>query len=553
MSALHLDLTLVVTAVVVGTAVGGAACAEPTHPVLAAAGGDFGPGIAIPIDRVGGLSSARVVVKMTPGCSISSDADGIVVTAAGSDLPLEELLGDAARDGGGVVSAGRLFEPSEFARPMLAAAIGLDRYYVLRLDAGADIGSVGARLSLRGDLFERVDGDSIGELHGRARGGAWPNDPYFPEQWALENTGQESCEGGAGGRPGADIAALDAWALYLGQQPVTVAVIDGGVNEHADLVGRLVPGQNFADGGANDTGHMNNNHGTFVAGIVSAVPHNGIGIAGVSWDARIMPVRVFNDWQIGFETEVSNGLVWASDAGADIMSMSFGFGQSAGTGLLHDAVMYAHASGALLVASTGNIATQGVRFPAKFDEVMAVGATDSRDQIWNNSTTGPEVSIVAPGVGVISLMDVPSAPDTVDCGDGTSWAVGYVSGAATLIWGRHPSLSADAVRAVLELTSADLGEPGRDEVYGWGRVDAGAALEFLDGNNGVPLRRPTCQADLTGDGDVDISDLLLFLQWFAEGDPRADLSPPFGVLDFADVIAYLARFASGCGMPPLPG
>ncbi len=539
MSAARFAITVVVSAVAVS--VPGA----PIYAELAAPPSVVGEFSGVG-DRFGGYSTSRLIVKVREGISLSV-VDGVMrVEGDAGHVRFASRVGGAETSG--VLVARPVFNIGVLARPALAERIGLDRYYVLETAAGVDVVGLAGGLAANGAVFERVDADAVGGLQvdGTLNGGApWPNDPSFPDQWGLHNTGQiTACT--SPGLPGADISAVGAWGIAFGSSLVTVAVLDGGVNEHADLVGRLVRGRNFADGDPDATGHMNNNHGTYVAGIAAAIQNNGIAIAGVSPNARIMPVRVFNDWGIGFEAEVSSGLVWAADNGADIINMSLGFGPSASTGLLHDAVIYAYESGALLVASSGNVMTQDVLYPAAFDEVIAVGATNNTDTIWMNSTTGPELSLVAPGVGVVSLMDTPGAPDTTVCDHGTSASAPFVSGSAALVMSRYPELSGDVVRTILEVTADDLGDPGVDDVYGWGRVNAERALAYLANSGGVPIRRPVCLADLNGDGLIDINDLLLYLQMFADGAPGADLAPPYGVIDFADIMAYLARFASGC-------
>ncbi|MEZ6242950.1 MAG: S8 family serine peptidase [Phycisphaerales bacterium] len=495
-----------------------------------------------------------MIVKVREGVSIWLDAGGVRAARAGvafapSVSEASNTIGEATHRFD-VRAVRPVFESGKFARPALAARIGLDRYYVIEIGAGHDVESFAYAVGQFGQFFERVDPDRVGESLSRGKEdneAPWPSDPFFGDQWGLQNTGQTTMCSTHAGLPGADISAVPAWALYLGNQSIVIAVIDGGVNEHRDLVGRLVPGQNFAGGPPDATGHMNNNHGTFIAGIAAAIPNNGIAIAGVSWDARIMPIRVFNDFQIGFEAQVSDGIVWAADHGADILNMSLGFGSNGNaTSLLHDAVIYAHDSGALLVASTGNVVTQTVRYPAAFPEVIGVGATNNQDEIWSNSTQGPEVSVVAPGGGIVSLLDTPSSPDSVMCDTGTSAAAAFVSGVGALVWARYPQLTNDAVQAIIEATADDLGEPGKDDVFGWGRVNAEAALAFFTGG-GVPVQRPTCVGDLNGDHMINISDLLLYLQLFNDGAPGADLAPPHGVFDFADILAYLLRFVGGCG------
>ncbi len=164
---------------------------------------------------------------------------------------------------------------------------------------------------------------------------ATPNDPYYaPRQWNLRRIGLE-----------------DAWETTTGAAAVIVAVLDTGADlTHPDLAARLVPGYDFAFGDsipADDHGH-----GTHVAGIVGAASDNGIGVAGVAWGSRIMPVKVFDESGTGTDTGVALGIRWAADHGARIINISGG--TSAAGLVVRDAVAYAADRGCLVIAAAGN-------------------------------------------------------------------------------------------------------------------------------------------------------------------------------------------------------
>ena len=500
-------------------------------------------------DEVANEQGGRLLLRLRAGVSIHYGADSRA-----------ELIGPEAPNGtrerlvleGFPASCVRpIFDINAISDPELAREIGLDRYYVVEpADPEQRVEFDFSGVTGLEELVEYFQVDIRRTVHwsdAEPNGPQMVNDPDFAQQWGLRNTGQEIA--GDEGRPGADIGAFFAWMLAGETEGITVAVLDAGVSpSHPDLAGQLVDGRNFSDGPADAWGHGFNDHGTRVSGVISAVHDNGLGIAGVSRGARIMSVRVLNDFNLAFPSDAAPGVVWAADNGADILNMSFGWNDDAPGGLevLHDAIRYAHESGLLLVASTGNSSSIDVNYPAAFPEVIAVGATDNRDKLWANSTQGPEVSVVAPGKDILTLMSDPFDPDTLyGFSNGTSFAAPFVSGAAAVIWSEYPELTNEELRDLLQRTAVDGGPAGFDDSYGHGRVDLLLALLELD--PGGAFGGPTCLGDFDGDGDIDLADLLEYLLLFGDGSFNADVAPPFGVLDFFDVLEFLARFAAGCG------
>lgn len=374
-------------------------------------------------------------------------------------------------------------EPADAA---LARSLRLDRYYLVRLREGADAEAVMARLRAEGELVEHVERDGVGGVAELV-----PNDPFFSFQYGLQNTGQ--AVQGAFGVPGADVDATNAWPMTTGADLV-IAVLDSGVNQHVDLGGKVLPGWNVPNEDSVTTDACNS-HGTHVSGIAAAIGDNGVGVAGMSWGALILPIVVVDPCN-GFESWLADGIMIAVDAGVDVINMSLQY--SAGTEYLHDAVKYAAAKGVVMVAASGNSGAS-VSYPAKWPETIAVGATNNSDQRWSSSNFGPELDLMAPGVNVYSLSG------TVSYGfkTGTSMATPFVSGLAALMLSIDPALTPEAIREVLHATAADLGDPGFDELTGHGRLEAAAALESVFNASRV--------GDLNGDGVVDGTDLGMVL------------------------------------------
>ena len=273
-----------------------------------------------------------------------------------------------------------------------------------------------------------------------------------------------------------------------------IAVLDSGIDPHGELAGRILPGINVPDG--NNITLDECNHGTHVAGIIAASGNNATGMAGLSWNARLLPVVVVNGCT-GFEANVASGLTWAVDHGARLVNMSLQF--YAFNPVFLQAVQYANAQGALMVAATGNSSNGNVAAPAKWNETIAVAATDNLDQRASFSNFGPEVDIAAPGVNVWSL----SGTTNYAFKSGTSMSAPHVTGAAALLWSYNPSLTRDQVRALLIAGAKDLGDPGTDPFYGAGRLDIAASIALAP--------PPTIPEDLDANGVIDARDLAILL------------------------------------------
>jgi len=280
-----------------------------------------------------------------------------------------------------------------------------------------------------------------------------PNDPDWSWQWGPQV-----------------IEADWAWNTTTGKPSILVAVVDTGVDyDHPDLAANYVPlGYDWVN---NDPDPMDDNgHGTHCAGIIAAVLNNGEGIAGVA-QVKIMAEKGLDALGSGTEDDLANAIIYAVNLGADILSNSWGGSDSA---LIHEAVKYAYDNGVLVVAAAGNAASRTKLYPAAYDEVVAVTATDRDDAPAWFTSFGDWVEVSAPGVDIYSTV----WDDAYTNMSGTSMSTPHVSGTAALIWSQFPNMTRDWVRAQLRYTADDLGDPGFDEYYGYGRINARKAVEW---------------------------------------------------------------------------
>jgi len=211
-------------------------------------------------------------------------------------------------------------------------------------------------------------------------------------------------------------------------------------------------------------------HGTSVAGVIAASANNSIGIAGLARGARILTLRAFDATGNAEEDDVAAALLYAAANNVRIVNMSFGDGVD--SPVLADAVLVAAERGALLVASAGNTGQVSRQYPAGYEKVMAVGATNESDRKAPFSSTGPLVDITAPGQDIWTTA-IGSRYRSVN---GTSFAAPYVAAAAALVWQVHPEWQAEDVRGTLRESSTDLGPRGFDPEFGNGRLDVVGAL-----------------------------------------------------------------------------
>jgi thermitase len=295
-------------------------------------------------------------------------------------------------------------------------------------------------------LFDYVERDYY------ARTGSDPNDPSYASQWHLRK-----------------IAGPQAWSFTTGSASVVVAVVDSGVfAAHADLASKLVPGWNFVQSNS-DTGDVLG-HGTAVAGTVAAETNNGIGVAGVNWASRIMPLVVVTAGDYAAYSDIAAAIQYAADRGVRIINVSIG--GASPSAALQNAVDYAWSRGSVVFASAMNDGTSVPYYPAACRHVVGVSATDPNDRLASFSNYGSWVTLSAPGTNILTTV----AGGGYGYWNGTSFSSPIVAGVAALLLAANPQLSNDALVSLLEQTADDIGDPGFDSYFGWGRVNASRAV-----------------------------------------------------------------------------
>lgn len=269
------------------------------------------------------------------------------------------------------------------------------------------------------------------------------------------------------------IKADEAWDVTTGSTSIRVAIIDTGIDfSHPDLAGpRLINGFDFINGDSDATDDQG--HGTHVAGTVGATLNNSIGVVGVA-QCQLLAVKVLDAGGSGSYSAVANGISFAVSNGAKVLNLSLG-GPSPDNTLL-TALNNAVASGRLVVCASGN--NNGpILYPAAYANAFAVGATDSGDVRASFSNFGPQLDVVAPGSSILST----TMGGGYAAWSGTSMATPHVSGSAALLWSVNPSFSNAQVEGLLRSNADDLGAPGRDDLYGNGRINLQRAFAALGG------------------------------------------------------------------------
>jgi type VII secretion-associated serine protease mycosin len=281
------------------------------------------------------------------------------------------------------------------------------------------------------------------------------NDPLAPDQWGWHR-----------------VKADQAYDTGYHGEGVVVALLDTGVDaEHPDLAANIIDGWNFVDGNDNITDV--DGHGTMVCGIIAAVANNGIGIAGVAPNVSIMPLKVLTE-SGGNMSSIDLAIRYAADHGAQVIGMSLGGNSVRFPFMMQAAVEYAYEKGCILVAAAGNDGSSDLFYPAAFDQVIAVSAIDENDQKASFSNYGNYIDFCAPGVNVLTTWP----GGAYAYGNGTSFAAPFVTGVVALMLSKDPSLSPENVTASLRVEAEDLGAEGWDQFYGWGLVDAYAAVSL---------------------------------------------------------------------------
>ncbi len=412
----------------------------------------------------------------------------------------------------------------EVAAVLAAEGLALGRYWprfgvaealmpVAAASASAFLAARGEDLAARSDLVDFVEPDGrvyaadtiVEPPHDEPN----PNDPRFNEQWALPK-----------------IEAVKAWNITHGDPDVVVAVIDSGYTaNHPDFASdNLWTNQPEAVGlpGVDDDGngyiddihgwdfyyHDNtpedlNGHGTHVLGTIVATTGNSLGISGAARAVRVAPLRILDAFGGGYETDLIDAIDYATMMGMSVINLSL-TGKTSNA--LQRSIQGAVAEGLVIVAATGNY-NSSVLWPAAYPETVAVAATDAMDQRAPFSNYGPEVSIAAPGVDVLSLYHaIPYLP--FYSMSGTSMATPHVSALLGLLRSLRPDLPPDDLVALMTATAVDANaasHPGRDDYLGAGRIDMYAAL--LAASAGLTLKAKPAAFDPVATGDPLVLDI----------------------------------------------
>ncbi len=259
------------------------------------------------------------------------------------------------------------------------------------------------------------------------------------------------------------IKAPEAHATSTGKG-AGIAILDTGIDpDHETL--NVAGGKAFANARGRYKWADDHGHGTHVAGTAAAVD-NGIGVLGTAPENELWAVKVLDNSGSGTYSDVADGILWAADEGIEVLNMSLGGGHS---DTVLDAVIYAYEEGSLLVASAGNDGGS-VNYPAAYDEVIAVSATDQDDKIAGFSSTGVDVELAAPGVDILSTYP----GDDYGTASGTSMSAPHVAGTAALVWAIDLNQTNKDVRGILQDTAEDIGLD--DTEQGYGLVDAAEAV-----------------------------------------------------------------------------
>jgi len=281
-----------------------------------------------------------------------------------------------------------------------------------------------------------------------------PNDQYFQNQWHLTK-----------------IEADKGWDITQGSAS-PIAILDTGIDSnHPDLAGKLQSGYNFYDNNNDLTDVCG--HGTKVAGTAAAISNNVNGVAGVAWNNPIIPIKITAPNCYGYYSAMLKGIVHAADNGARVANISF---QIYGGDYLTDAAKYMHDKGGWVVVAGGN-SGRYEDYDSTGDNpyLISVAATDSNDVRTSWSSYGKYIDFAAPGSGIYTTFTDNRYGST----SGTSFSSPIVAGVVALLFSADPTLSSGQVYDILKSTAVDLGTSGRDDYYGWGRINAYAALSSI--------------------------------------------------------------------------
>ena len=280
-----------------------------------------------------------------------------------------------------------------------------------------------------------------------------PNDLYYSKQNYLKRINIEN-----------------AWEEVNSTPELTIAIIDTGIDfQHPDLKENIVAGINLID--KQGTSQDDNGHGTNVAGIVAATGNNNLGVTGITWKAKLMPIKVLDEKGEGDSFLVGQGIRYAVDHGAKILLLSLG--EPVFTPFMKEAVDYAESKNVLIVAASGNEG-KDMNYPSAFPNVLSVGAINHEDLYANYSNYGQQLDVVAPGDGIYTT----GLKGIYTENSGTSMAAPQVAGLAALLMQKYPDLTPSQIRDLIKLSADDVDQKGWDARTGYGKINVAKALQF---------------------------------------------------------------------------
>ena len=399
---------------------------------------------------------------------------------------ISSILGGSARP---------LFQANQ-GHSKLKRKVGLDRIFITTLPSHLGLSEALTLLSHVPDI-EYAEPDFVGSgaanlfsdplpladlrFETQEGGPALPNDRYLTNQWGVNNTGQLN------GKAGAHINAIAAWGITTGTNNVLIGMLDTGIDlSHSDLTKKVIGGYDFVNN--DDFPQDDNGHGTHTAGIVAAQSNNGIGVAGVCWNCRMLAIKVLDEENRGYYSWWSSGIEYAVDHEVQAINMSMG-GNSFSLSL-QDAVRYAYFANVPILAAMMNEGNNALNYPAAFTETIAIGMTNRNDNRDIRSSYGAHIHLVSPGVDIYSTM----RGNTYASMTGTSMATPYVTGVVGLLYSLLPNLTVEHVRRILRYGVDDpVGAKnedavGWDQYYGYGRLNALKALNYAQNSVLVGLR-----------------------------------------------------------------
>jgi len=303
-----------------------------------------------------------------------------------------------------------------------------------------------------------------------------PNDTFYNQEWGLHV-----------------VEAPRAWYLSCGCPSALIAILDSGVDlAHPDLASKVRTDIDYDFVNGDAVADDDYGHGTHVAGIAGAATNNTTGVAGLGWEATLLPLKVLDANGSGSSDKLATAIRYAADNGAAVINMSLG-GLTSCLSTVQQAVDYAYNRGVVLVAAAGNHGTQpnGEMFPANCNHVLGVAATEPDDRIASYSNYGNHVSVAAPGSEIYNTGW--PGDSQADCRSGycykwgTSMATPHVAGLAALVRAHYPSYTPGQVASAILDNAEDLGASGWDPYYGCGRINAHRAL-----STGAHSSAPLC-------------------------------------------------------------